>query len=195
MWYDEPSVSRFMSTVRGELYVDVGASFGHYLRALSSNFRRMIAIEADPAIFKFLTESSPVNCKPINVAVAEKAGFAEFHVPAGQYNFGVGSLLPLEQRAAWVAPTNYRSFTVRTTTLDSILSAERDVDLIKVDVEGAEMLVLAGATHVMKNIARWLIEIHNPTERRAIVRLMTRHGYHSMKLDDRHYIFEQKIER
>ena len=70
-WYDEPRVSEYMEGLRGELYVDVGASFGYYLRKLSSNFRRMIAIEADPTIFKFLQENAPPNCTPVYLAIAD----------------------------------------------------------------------------------------------------------------------------
>jgi FkbM family methyltransferase len=191
-WYDEPKVSDCMSNLRGELYVDVGASFGHYLCRLSGNFDRMIAIEADPNVFRFLVENMPVNCRAINVAVADKIGMAKFHTPLGQYNFGIGSLLPAEQRSAWIKPISYRTFTVKTVTLDRLLSTERRVDLVKVDVEGAEKLVLLGASHVMRKIARWLIEIHNPTERKRIAQMMVKYGYRTKRLDENHYLFERK---
>ena len=190
-WYDEPRVSEYMEGLRGELYVDVGASFGYYLRKLSSNFRRMIAIEADPSIFKFLQENAPPNCTPVNLAVADEVGISSFHVPAGQYNFGVGSLLPLSERAAWVTPTAYRTFKVKASTLDALLSSEPQVDLVKVDVEGAENLVLNGAANVMERIERWLIEIHNHRDVPIISRMMRRSGYTTKQLDERHYVFER----
>ena len=191
-WYDEPKVSECLSSLRGELYVDVGASFGHYLRRLSRNFNRMIAIEADPNIFKFLVENKPANCRAINVAVADKNGMAEFHTPLGQYNFGIGSLLPAEQRSAWIKPIPYSTFTVKTETLDRLLSTERNIDLVKVDVEGAEKLVLLGASNVMGKIERWLIEIHNPIERKSIEQMMVGHGYLTKRLDENHRLFERK---
>jgi FkbM family methyltransferase len=190
-WYDEPRVSECMSKVGGELYVDVGASFGHYLRRLSTNFDRMIGIEADPSVFRFLVENMPANCLAINVAVADKNGVAKFHAPLGQYNFGVGSLLPAEQRKSWIKPISYKTFSVKTATLDTLLSTERHIDLVKVDVEGAEELVLFGASHVMQKIARWIIEIHNPLEHKRIVQMMIGYGYRTKQLDNDHYLFER----
>ena len=191
-WYDEPKVSECMSSIRGELYVDVGASFGHYLRLLSRNFRSMMAIEADPTVFRFLVENMPRNCRAMNAAVSNKNGEANFHVPLGHYNFGVGSLLPAQQRVSWTNPASYRTFAVRTITLDRLLSTERHVDLVKVDVEGAEKLVLLGATNVMTKIDRWLIEIHIPIERKTITQIMTRNRYRTNRLDGNHYLFERK---
>jgi len=191
-WYDEPKVSECMSSIRGELYVDVGASFGHYLRLLSGNFMRMIAIEADPTVFRFLVENMPGNCRAVNAAVADQNGIVDFHVPQGHYNFGVGSLLSAQQRVPWITPISYRTFTVRTVTLDRLLSAERHIDLVKVDVEGAEKLVLLGATNVMTKIDRWVIEIHSPTERKSIIQTMNRHRYRTKRLDGNHYLFERK---
>jgi hypothetical protein len=68
---------------------------------------------------------------------------------------------------------------------------ERHIDLVKVDVEGAEELVLFGVSHVMQKIARWIIEIHNPLERKRIVQTMIGCGYRTKRLDNDHYLFER----
>jgi FkbM family methyltransferase len=190
-WYDEPTISNYVSSLKGELYVDVGASFGHYLQKLSGNFNHLIAIEADPQIFQYLNEAAPANCEAINVAVADRNGVVEFHSPLGQYNFGIGSLLPAENRSSWIKPIPYVTFKVKAVTLDSLLANENHVDLVKVDVEGAEGLVIAGASNVMEKIARWLIEIHNPSERERIVETMRAFGYEIKKIDERHYVFQR----
>lgn len=190
-WYDEPNISGYVSSLKGELYVDIGASFGHYLQKLSGNFNHLIAIEADPQIFQYLKETVPANCKAINVAIADKNGVAEFHSPLGQYNFGIGSLLPAEKRSNWIKPIPYVTFTVKAITLDSLLSNEDHIDLVKVDVEGAEGLVIAGSSNMMGKIDRWLIEIHDPLERERIVQTMRAFGYETKKLDERHYVFER----
>jgi FkbM family methyltransferase len=190
-WYDEPNVSNYLIGLKGGLFVDVGASFGHYLQKLSGNFNRLIAIEADPQIFQYLKEIAPPNCKAINAAIADKNGVAEFHSPLGQYNFGIGSLLSAEQRSNWIEPLSYVTFRVNTITLDSLLSDEDHIDLVKVDVEGAEGLVIAGSSNTMWKIARWLIEIHDPAERERIIQTMRNFGYGAKKLDEKHHLFER----
>lgn len=44
-------------------------------------------------------------------------------------------------------------------TLDSIL-ADRKVDVMKINIEGAEVLALKGATNTLKHLRKIIVEIH-----------------------------------
>lgn len=64
---------------------------------------------------------------------------------------------------------------VETVTLDSI--SGHPPTLVKVDVEGAELDVLKGATRMLETGTRWLIELHEGPQREEVIRLLLRAGY------------------
>ena len=174
----EPDVSRFARKLRGELFIDVGANIGFYTRLLRHNFRRIVAVEADPLTCAFLRRTRPRNCEAINAAVADEDGFATLYShptnPGGSsvaYGFG------------W-KPTR-----VRKITLTSLLSTESKVDLVKVDVEGAELLVVKGAFPIMDKIQSWILEFHDTGMRNELTSLMKEHGYSLIGLDETHGYF------
>ena len=68
-------------------------------------------------------------------------------------------------------------------------------DLIKVDVEGAEILVLEGAKGVLSNVKQWIVEVHDienvlipPSEERKLLfqSFFEENGYTTRWLDVRH---------
>jgi hypothetical protein len=80
-------------------------------------------------------------------ALADQMGVAELYLPeaAGEWADGWASLMRPESR--------YASFEVKITTLDEIMISEQTsrVDLIKVDVEGAEPAFLRGAASTLSH--------------------------------------------
>ncbi len=65
------------------------------------------------------------------------------------------------------------------------------VDLVKVDVEGAEWLVLKGAEPVMGRLKSWIIELHNPNDKTTLARYMDSFGYACEWLDATHAYFRR----
>jgi FkbM family methyltransferase len=127
--------------------IDVGANIGYYSVLCSQHpgVEGVVSYEADPMIYERLEESmllSGLSDRVIGrqVAVSSGAGTVEFFVaPSG--NEGHGSLH---------ADSSHRSsISVESVTLDADLATlgidPRDVWLLKIDVEGAESEVLAGA--------------------------------------------------
>lgn len=123
--------------------VDVGAYVGSYTFALAGLAHMVYAFEPDAELAGLLRSAAPANVRVAHSAVSGMAGTSEFHVPLvdGRRAATCGSL---------VAPpfSNYKTRTVTTTTLDTAL-ADADVGFIKIDVEGAEKLVLAGALQLI----------------------------------------------
>jgi hypothetical protein len=75
---------------------------------------------------------------------------------------------------------NHQKIDVKTRTLDSLLGdGLKAPDLIKVDVEGAEWLVLSGGKELFAKGVFGLIEIHD----KLVFDLMDSYGYYSWLVD------------
>lgn len=170
----EPKVADFCRRLGGKLFVDVGANVGFYPRLLQKNFSRMVAIEADPAIFEYLRKRCPANCRALNAAVADRGGVARLYRNPENLFGGATVMSDL-------------GIEVPRVSLDAILDNESLIDLIKVDVEGAEWLVLKGAENIMPHVKRWVIELHDRRREAELQEYMRQHGYECIWLDHGHF--------
>ena len=134
----------------GDVFIDVGANVGLYaLKAarLVGPTGRVLALEPGTEAHGHLTANLALNdfgwAEAMKVAASDRAGEAVLHhVPLGN-DPQAFSLIANDRAEA--------GETVETLTLDSLV--ERcglgRVDLIKIDVEGAEPLVIAGAKSLL----------------------------------------------
>ena len=133
----------------GETVVEVGANIGGHTVAIAQAVGaagRVVAIEPQPVVFQALCANLALNCL-LNVT-ALNCGCAdsprELALPAVDYaqegNFGGIALRP--QGAGHASA-------VRCEPLDDLLRDCAQVDFIKIDVEGMEQHVLAGATRTI----------------------------------------------
>lgn len=116
-------------------------------------FGHVHAFEANPRLVGELRAGAPVNVQVHGVALSSQAGEAVLTVPvsAGVTLEGWGSM-----EAPLVAQFEQRKeIKVETRTLDSFVL--ENVDLLKIDVEGHEMSVLAGAANTIRRCLPWLI--------------------------------------
>jgi FkbM family methyltransferase len=130
--------------------LDVGANIGLYSLGLSSLAPKgkIYAFEPSPSAYGHLQSNlrtnGAANVDACQLAVSDTTGTVHFHdfsfFSAGSFSSDEGSLLSSESYGS-------QSFEAATTTIDEFV-ADRQldrVDFIKVDVEGAELSVLAGA--------------------------------------------------
>jgi len=126
----------------GFRFIDIGANVGAYslfVAALAGGAARILAIEPQPDIFERLVSNMQLNpfgtIKAVQCAVADKPG--DFTLFLDTKNRGESSM-----RA--VRSANGLSLKVTATTLLQLIEDERfdRVDAIKLDVEGAEDLIL-----------------------------------------------------
>jgi len=165
---------------RGAVFVDVGANIGAYALPVSRDAARVIAIEAHPGLAGLLArnvaENGLGNIEIIAAAAGPAAGEVAFPTAdLGEHrNFGS---LSLARGAKATAPTPM----VR---LDDVAPA--DTRLVKIDVEGFEPAVLAGATRLRAEVRPyWMVELDGDgPQGRALVRDFQVAGYRTWWLYD-----------
>jgi FkbM family methyltransferase len=138
---------------RRRVAVDVGANNGVTTCIMAGLFGQVHAFEANPRLAGELIAGAPANVQVHGVALSSQAGEAVLTVPvsAGVTLEGWGSM-----EAPLVSQFEKRKeIKVETRTLDSF-ELEK-VDLLKIDVEGHEMAVLAGAASTIRRCLPWLI--------------------------------------
>ncbi len=81
---------------------------------------------------------------------------------------------------------NDLTLTVSCTTLDEFAGAYPPPDVVKVDVEGAEALVLGGGRGLLsRRRARFIIELHGPRQAAEVGEILRGAGYEARSLDGR----------
>ena len=159
---DEGLTRLLASEVReGDVFVDVGANVGYYSVLAAHAGARVHAFEAQRALIEYLIRSAALNGYEERIAVTHAAlsdredGFDDFFLTADPALLGVPSLLPHD----WLRGGTVERVPV--TTLDAY--AQRHdvvrIDVIKLDVEGAESLVLRGMRAVLERCRPRLVAL------------------------------------
>jgi FkbM family methyltransferase len=171
----------------GVCFVDVGANWGyHTLLAahLVGTGGRVISLEPDPRLFPVLERNLVRNklrqVKALQLAAADCAATLQLAgFDAAQGNFGVSRLVAKGSGA--------NLFEVAARPLDEILRGEQvvSVDLLKMDIEGAEGVALQGLEQFLAagRIRCILLELHpaqlaeRGTTAGAIIARLQSYGY------------------
>ncbi|WP_187152668.1 FkbM family methyltransferase [Acidianus manzaensis] len=159
------SFKYFLEFVKdGGVVVDVGANVGIYSLIAAKYAERVFAIEANPEIIPILNYNITLNdfknVTVINKAVSDSEGKVKLYLGKAHE---VSSILP-----SFMEGYTYSKYVeVESTTLDNLLSGV-SVNLLKIDVEGAEVNVLRGAKETLKKAKRIIIEVRNNTEQKVL---------------------------
>jgi FkbM family methyltransferase len=167
----EPDVSRILKKVKGKVFFDIGCNFGYYVQLLKDNFREIIGFEADPEIAEEARRYAPRNAMIRHLAVSDADGFTYLHRNPKNLN-----------GAYTVAGSGYGGIKVPSGRVADYIPKDSVVDLVKVDVEGAEWLVLKGAEPRMPQIKRWMIELHDLGRQKELESYLQGYGYRTFWL-------------
>lgn len=145
--FEAKQTKLFLKAVKpGDIVFDIGANVGYYTVLASKKVGRrgkVFAFEPDPHNLTFLQKNQQINnCQNVEIiekAVADKDGKSYFLQDTSN---------PGESRLS-----NKGEITVETITLDTFISQKKikKVDVIKIDIEGAEIQALKGGREFLKN--------------------------------------------
>ncbi len=155
------------------VFVDVGAHVGRWTVRLSGQANKVIAIEANPETCRVLEQNIELNGLT-NVQVVEMVAWDSYE--SFRLSDPTGRIRGASTR---VSPS--KSGEVRGFPLDDILAAADEVDLIKLDVEGADLHVLRGLAGTLQRLSPVLFvedhSIYGLYRQEELFQLLTELGY------------------
>jgi FkbM family methyltransferase len=139
------------SIKKGMIIVDVGAHIGYYTllaARLTGNTGKVFAFEPDPYNFAILKRNVSINGYR-NVILEQKAVLDQSvacHLFLCRRNLGAHRIYDVHD--------GRKKITVEGTTLDEYFRAKPYIDVIKIDVEGAEAAVIQGMDNIISTNKR-----------------------------------------
>jgi len=195
------NLEKIIANTPNGTFIDIGANVGLIsLRLLAKNPKLKIhAFEPGPHQYKLLKKTIQDNnlqpkVKLYSKALSDKRGSAIFSIHRGEDASGDGFMDT--GRAGKTTSIN-----VKTETLDNWWESKGkpQIDLIKIDTEGAEMLILKGAKQLIATckptfcLEIWPINLKNyPYDAYDIYEMMKKYGYRletqdGIKITDKNY--------
>lgn len=196
--FDGPIWTALPTPPQHGLVLDIGAHIGYHSLAFSSRYpaAQVVAFEPNPANRQRLQANLDLNpalasrVRLMACALGDTNGSLRFNTSdnvddetsSGGYLESVDP--PLEQ--AIYARSGFRTMEVPVRRLDDLAGEQRwdRVALMKIDVEGAEQLVLEGAGAILRRDHPFLcIEVHSVACMSAVDRILLPLGYSIRVLD------------
>ncbi len=139
----EPATRKTLLGATGRVFVDVGANVGQYSIPLARRFERCIAVEPHPVACRILRENLELNAIT-NVQIVQKAVSLE----GGKVPLFRGTFL-----STWsTAVKATQSIQVETCSLNELITPFDRVDLMKIDIEGAEVPLIYGSAQALEKV-------------------------------------------
>ena len=161
----EPDTTAYFAKVLGpgRAFVDIGANHGYFsvlAASLVGKSGRVVAFEPNPKIFRQLRTHVALNgfddrVRLLPSALADAPGEARLFVSQDALNSGLSSLTPASEHLESGSLSEAHTVSVPVDTFDHWFSSSglSRVDLMKIDVEGAEGLVLQGMSAALQTDA------------------------------------------
>ena len=167
----EQDIGSHLAMKENETFVDVGANVGSYTLSAAKEYKKkgvkIIAVEAHPDNYRALCRNIQINnfrnVKTINKAISDYTGNVNLYERSHDGSRVDSDLYSLYD-TAFLAQNNILHpggslVQLECDTLDNMLLDQR-VDVMKIDIEGAEVLALKGATNTLKHLRKIIVEIH-----------------------------------
>jgi FkbM family methyltransferase len=195
-WYEPEETAWYKANVRpGDTVIEVGGNIGFFsllFSRLVGPEGEVIVYEPDPMLNQILERNlernGATNVTLRKAAVADRPGTATFY--RARKNYGDNRLFVNEGEDA-------TAFDVELVTLDDELAGrDRPVDMVKMDIQGAEPLALEGmaATMAAHPPRKMLLEfwphglVGMQRDPRAFIELLRGAGYHVAEIGTDHEV-------
>lgn len=149
-------------SLEDRLIVDVGANEGNFSAAVLSLApgANVIAIEPNPEPRERMRARLGEGVEIVAKAVGAETGMASFNVTREDHNSSLRvprteQMVGLTSDSGWEVE---RRIEVEVTTLDELVGS-REVGVVKIDVQGAEMDVLSGGRSALSRTSAVLLEV------------------------------------
>ena len=163
MYYARPWRSRALARFYrqflspGDLAFDIGAHVGNRTRAMLRSGARVIAVEPQPILARFLRSTLPrERVVLVESAVGSQEGWTDIHVSRRHptVSSGSGRFLGAVEGSNGFEQVRWDSIVkARVLTLDGLVERFGVPRLVKIDVEGMEPEILAGLTRPLPILA------------------------------------------
>ena len=173
------------------IFIDIGAHIGKYSILMAKNGMKVIAFEPDLGSFKILKKNIALNnlnnIKALNLACWDSEKEMKLFKLINKNTAGSTLLKPF---SGYIS----NSFSiVKTTRLDNVVRKlkllHKDIKSIKIDVEGAEIKVLEGATEILKNSHPQIVfEAWDNEKLKQITNFLAKYNYEIKQIDKSNYV-------
>jgi FkbM family methyltransferase len=133
--------------------LDLGANHGHFASTIVDRFQcQAVCVEPDPRIYSALASNPKISA--INAAVTTQAGPAKFYLAQNS------------ECSSLIRPSGSETvdeIECQTVTMDTLLAkiGARQVDLLKMDIEGLELELLTSLDHrTLDRVNQLSVEFH-----------------------------------
>ena len=148
----EPVVYKFMSFVKGDVFLDIGANVGVYSLLNSTRFNKVISVEPGNAQRMLLNKNIKLNhirnIEVLENAICGKEGIIKLYKSKNLVNYNIVN-----------QSNDYEE--VNSITLDRLLLNLSHVELLKIDVEGAELDVIRSGMKEINKVHFIIVEVKN----------------------------------
>lgn len=181
---------------KGSTFVDGGANIGFYTILAGHTVGlegRVISVEMTPGTASVLRKNVELNGLSGNVRVVEKAltdsadDWIVIETIKGK--MGQNKIAQTTQHGNDGHISEGAALKARTARLDTILADIARVDLLKLDVEGAELMALEGASGVLDRIDCIVFEDHTGTG--PVANYLSDRGFKVEELDPRNFLAQK----
>jgi FkbM family methyltransferase len=190
-WWELTMMLKACRRYRPDMFIDVGANIGLYTCVLgrARAARRLLAFEPDGRNFARLSENIArngladiVDARPVAIGAAK--GIASL-IPGTAGNSGLTKLGDAGRPQA---------LSVDVVALDDELNVRNSMICIKIDVEGHELEVLAGAVNLFRSNGGFAqIECHGDDRAAEIVKIMNLNGWQFIDGHNLNMLFARNI--
>lgn len=181
MTTSEQCVKDVFRPKEGDVVVDVGTYIGRFTLIASKcvgKSGKVIGVEPNPENFEIVRRNVQMNQSTnvvlLNAAASNREGILRMYKgPAGGWTT--------------IQPISDRFFDAPCIKLDTSLEklGIEKVDWMKIDVEGAGLLVLEGSARILRRSEdlKLIVEIHTWTDEAKIIDLLEQYGYRARRLE------------